>query len=546
MVGWKYSYGNSRSSYFVLRERVMKQVQPLIAVVCVLLMAAPAGFAQDTQSGSPTLEMSPHHWYSPFTHKYEWREANPVNVSNTARIDSLMRAGNLYLSLQEAISLALENNIDLEVTRYNFALANTDLFRAKSGAPIRGVSTGNGLLGSSGSPLGPAGAGTAFFVSQDPVLNSTLQWGHRTSTNQNTVTTGTTSSITTTKLYNFSVTEGFATGGSATLGYNNNITNSNIYLNNLNPATNANLDLQITQPLLQGFGLAFNNRPIKIARNNLRVTDLVFQQQVMNTVAQVVNGYWTLVSFNDNVTVKKQALALSNRLYSDNKKQVEIGTLAPIEIVRAEAEVASREQDLTVAQTNVLQQETLLKNLISRNGIASPSISDSRIVPTDRIHIPDVEPVTPVQDLVAKALDRRPDLGQSRIQIDNTKIVLPGPPTPLLPTISAFADVRNSALAGLVNTQVSPFNGIVPSHNADAFFIGGYGSILGQLFGRNFPRYVVGVSVAIPLRNRAAQADMATNQLALRQNELALQKLINAIRADVANALIAGQQARAR
>jgi outer membrane protein TolC len=233
-------------------------------------------------------------------------------------------------------------------------------------------------------------------------------------------------------------------------------------------------------------------------------------------------------------------------LYSDNKKQVEIGTLAPIEIVRAEAEVASREQDLTVAQTNVLQQETLLKNLISRNGIASPSISDSRIVPTDRIHIPDVEPVTPVQDLVAKALDRRPDLGQSRIQIDNTKIVLQGTRNALLPTISAFADVRNNALAGPVNTQVSPFNGIVPSHNADPFFIGGYGSVLSQLFGRNFPDYVVGVSMAIPLRNRAAQADMATNQLALRQNELALQKLINAIRSDVANALIAVQQARAQ
>jgi outer membrane protein TolC len=527
----------------------MKQVQSSIAVLCVLLLAAPAGFAQDPQQPSEArvqMETLPHHWYSPFTHRYQWREAPPVSVSNSGRIDALMRAGQLYLSLNEAIALALENNIDLEVQRYNFALADIDLNRARAGAPIRGVPTGGGLVGSSGSPLGPAGGGTASFVSQDPVLNSTLQWGHRTQTQQNTITTGSTSSVNVTKVSNFSVTQGFITGGQATLGYNNTFNNSNVPVNNLNPATNSNLDLTVTQPLLQGFGLAYNNRPIKVARNNLRVTDLVFQQQVMNTVAQVVNAYWTLVSFNDNVAVKKQALALSERLYSDNKKQVEIGTLAPIEIVRAEAEVAARQQDLTVAQTNVLQQETLLKNLISRNGIANPAIGDARIVPTDRIRIPDVEAVIPIQDLVARALDRRPDLGQSRIQIDNTKIVLQGTRNGMLPTINAFANVRNSGLAGPINTQPDPRTGIIPTHNVDPFFVGGYGSILSQLFGRNFPDYVVGLSLSIPLRNRAAQADMATQQLNLRQNELGLQKLINSIRSDVANALIGVQQARSQ
>ncbi len=374
-----------------------------------------------------------------------------------------------------------------------------------------------------------------------------MQWGHRTSPQQNTITTGTTSLVTTSKLFNYGVTEGFATGGSATLSYNNTLANANSPSNNLNPATNSALDLQITQPLLQGFGLALNNRPIKVARNNLRVTDLGFQQQVMNTVAQVVNAYWLLVSFNDNVSVKKQALALSERLYSDNKKQVEIGTLAPIEIVRAEAEVASRQQDLTVAQTNVLQQETLLKNLISRNGIANPTLEDARIVCTDRIRIPDVEPVIPVQDLVAKALDKRPDLAQSRIQIDNTKIVLQGTRNSMLPSLNLFADVRNSGLAGTVNSQPDPRTGLIPSHSQlDPFFIGGYGSVLSQLFGRNFPDYSVGVALTIPLRNRAAQADMATQQLNLRQNELSLQKLINSIRSDVANALIGVQQARSQ
>jgi len=527
----------------------MKQAQSSIAVLCVLLLAAPVGFAQDPQPPSEArvqMETLPHHWYSPFTNRYMWREAPPVSVSNSGRIDALMRAGQLYLSLNEAIALALENNIDLEVQRYNFALADIDLNRARAGAAIRGVPTGGGLVGSSGSPLGPAGGGTASFVSLDPVLNSTMSWGHLTNPQQNTITTGTTSLVTTQKLLNYGVTQGFITGGQATLGYNNNLGNQNSPSNNLNPATNSSLQLQVTQPLLQGFGLAYNNRPIRVARNNLRVTDLVFQQQVMNTVAQVVNAYWTLVSFNDNVVVKKQALALSERLYSDNKKQVEIGTLAPIEIVRAEAEVAARQQDLTVAQTNVLQQETLLKNLISRNGIANPAISDARIVPTDRIRIPDVEAVIPIQDLVAKALDRRPDLGQSRIQIDNTKIVLQGTRNSMLPTLNAFANLANRGLAGSVNTQPDPRTGIVPTHTADPFFIGGYGNVLSQLFGRNFPDYTVGVQLSIPLRNRAAQADMATQQLNLRQNELGLQKLINSIRSDVANALIGVQQARSQ
>jgi outer membrane protein len=525
----------------------MKQTQSFIAVLCVLLLAAPGGFAQDQNNtgAAPQLETT-HHWYSPFSKHYEWRPQPPVSVSNSSRIDALTRAGNLYLSLNEAISLALENNIDIEVQRYNFALADTDLLRARAGSPIRGVSSGGSLVGSSGFPLGPQGGGTASFVSQDPVLNSNLQWGHRTSPQQNTINTGTTSAVTTSKLANFGVTQGFATGGSATLAYNNTLANSNVPFNNLNPATNAFFDLQVQQPLLQGFGLALNNRPIKIAKNNLRVADLTFQLQVMNTVAQLVNAYWTLVSYNDNVTVKKQALALSNRLYSDNKKQVEIGTLAPIEIVRAEAEVASREQDLTVAQTLVLQQETLLKNLISRNGIASPTIADVRIVPTDRIQIPDTEAVIPVQDLVNQALDKRPDLVQSRIQIDNAKIALQGVRNSMLPTINAIGELRNSALTGTVNNEVSPLTGLVPTHSADPFFIGGYGNALTQLFGRNFPDYVIGASLSIPLRNRAAQADMATNQLILRQNELALQKLINSIRADVANALIGVSQARSQ
>jgi outer membrane protein TolC len=259
------------------------------------------------------------------------------------------------------------------------------------------------------------------------------------------------------------------------------------------------------------------------------------------------------------VKVARESLGVSEKLYNDNKKQVEIGTLAPIEIVRAEAEVAAREQDLTVAETNVLEQETIIKNVLSRTGVASPSIAEARIVPTDSIHLPDIEQVQPVQDLVDSALAERPELAQSRLNLENSQINLVGSRNGLLPTINAFAELTNHAQAGQINSlptlgangqptgfirgPACPVNVCNP---VNGFFVGGYGTVLAQLFGRDFPDYRVGVNLNIPLRNRAAQADYVRDQLTLRQSQLTLQKQINQIRVDVQNSLIALQQARAR
>jgi outer membrane protein len=239
--------------------------------------------------------------------------------------------------------------------------------------------------------------------------------------------------------------------------------------------------------------------------------------------------------------VKTQAVAVSEKLYEDNQKQVEVGTLAPIEIARAEAQVASDQQALVTAQSTVLQLEAVLKSALSRDGLASPSVSEARIMPTDRIRIPAVEPIEPVQDLMAKALENRPDLAQSRIQIDNTKIALQGTQNALLPTLNAFVDLRNSALNGTQNniSGINATTGLLsPPPAADPFFLGGYGGILGQLFSRNFPNYTVGLNLTIPFRNRAAQTNIATAAFSLRQ--------INQIRVDIQTALIALQEARAQ
>lgn len=546
----------------------MKQIQSF--AVCVLLVCAPHSFAQQNSGQDnprgPRLESGRPRWYSTLARPYEARTVPPVNVSNSSRLDSLVRAGTLYLSLADAIALSLENNLDIELERYEFALAEADLLRAKSGAAIQGVPTAvlpgiatggsSAILGSGSSGLAsvnspsplPTVAGAP--LSYDPMLTGALNFGHTTTPQSSSFVTGTSSLITTNKTANFGISQTFATGGTASLAYNNIVQDQNAFRNTINPSTISALDLQITQPLLQGFGLALNNRTIRIAKNNLKAADYVFRQQLINTVANVVQLYWNLVASDQNVDVRKRALEVSQKLYDDNKRQVEIGTLAPIEIVRAEAQVASDEQALVAAQSAVLQQEAVLKSALSRNGLASPAIADVRVVTTDPIRIPEVEVVEPIQDLVSRALDNRPDLAQSRIQIENAQIALKGSRDAMRPTLNAVGDLRSNALVGAQNTVIGPIStttGLVQvPPAADPFFVGGYGSVLGQLFGRNFPTYSAGLSLNIPLGNRAAQANLATATLNLRQNELQVQRQINQIRVDVQNGMIAMQQARAQ
>jgi outer membrane protein len=539
----------------------MKQFQTYVAVLCAVLVATPSTFGQQNpgvETRGP-LGTDRTHWYSGVAQPYQSRVVPPVNLSNSSRIDALLRAGNLYLSLSDAIALALENNLDVEIERYEFSLAEADLLRAKSGAGINGIPTGVlpgiptgaglGLLGSTGTGIGAAGAGSPLGagLSYDPFITSNLNFGHTTVPQSNTVISGTNALVTTNKTANFGLVQAFSTGGSVALAYNNITQEQNSFRSTVNPFTNSSLDLTVTQPLLQGFGLALNNRNIRVAKNNLKAADYVFRQQLINSVANVVQLYWSLVAANSTVNVNRQAVAVAQKLYDDNKKQVEIGTLAPIEVVRAEAQLATAQQALVAAQSAVLQLEAVLKSALSRNGLARPEILGAHVIPTDPIRIPETEAIQPVQDLVSRALENRPDIAQSRIQLDNAGIILTGTRNALLPTLSLVGDMRSNALIGSQNTVegVSATTGLlqVPPI-ADPFFVGGYGGALAQLFGRNFPTYSIGLNLTIPLRNRAAQANMATASVNLRQNQLLLQRQINQIRVDVQNAITAVNQAR--
>jgi outer membrane protein len=544
----------------------MRRVQSGIAVVCVGVMLAPVAGAQDIQY----VRDRPGGFLSGFTRQYESKEVLPINLGNSNRLDSLLKAGNIYLSLQDAIALALENNLDIEIQRYDRPQAQASLLRAQAGGPLRGVTStiqtqttsalsqvtgGVSTTYASGGTTGSTSTGGTIITatgtsvpSFDPVMSVTGYWSHVTTPQPNAFTTGQTSLVLRNDFYNTGIQQSFSTGTNVSLGFNDSLTRSNALglYQQFNPYSSGYLSLTVTQSLLQGFGMATNKRYIRVAKNSLRASDLTFKQSVMYTVSQVAGAYWDLVSYRENVKVKEEALRVAQKLYEDNKKQVEIGTLAPIEVVSAEAEVASNQQQLVNAQTQLLQQETGLKNALSKTGVASPSIADAHIIPTDHITVPEVEPVVPVQDLVAQAMQDRPELAESRISIDSSKIQLSGSKSQLLPQLGVYANLQNAGLAGEVNTLgTNAGGGFLPGVGVDPYFIGGTGSLLSQLLARNFPTYTAAVQLTIPFRNRSAQADYVLDTLNLRTQELTYQRLVNQIRVDVRNALIAVQQASA-
>jgi outer membrane protein len=512
------------------------------------------------------------------TKNYRPTGVAPISFADSGRIDRLIRAGNLYLSLRDAIALALENNLDIEVARLNPRLQQSNLLRASAGQLLRNVSNsvssgpssaslgilaGANSLGSSGSSSGSGSGGVlsglnvqlagSAIPNLDPTVFVNAQFQHQTSPQTSTFYTGTSYLVTSYKGTNFGIQQGFLTGTSvslgmsSTFGYKQNSPN-----NDFSPVDQGSLSFSLTQNLLNGFGVKVNNRAIRIARNQLHISDLTFKQQVIATVNNVVGLYWDLVSFNDSLKVKQQTLELNRQLYNDNKRRAELGALAEIDIIQAEAEMKSSQQDVVTAETQVMQQEMILKSVLTRNGWQNPQIVAARIIPTDHFEVPAKDAIQPTQDLISEAFQKRPDVEQSQIGLEDTRINMLGTKNNLLPSLSAFVNLSNSALAGSVNTLpvTTTVNGekityVRTPDMVNGYFLGGYGSVLSQLFNRNFPNYSVGFQLNIPIRNRANQADLVTDELNYRQSQIQDKQLQNSIKLNVINAQIALNQARA-
>ena len=523
--------------------------------------------------------------FAHFTQRWRSSPQKSVYFEDSPRLDRLMRAGSIYLSLRDAIALAIENNLDLESARINPQLQEVNLRRAMAGQLLRNVSTsissgpssaslgvgaGSSALGagSVGSGGGQGGVLSGLNVQLagssipdlDPKLTASWQAAHQTQIYTSSFTTGSNSVTSQYQGLNWSLSKGFLTGTNVSLSMNNTIgLNQNSYQNQFNPTTTASLSMMISQNLLQGFGLAVNNRSIRVARNQLKTSDLAFQQQVIATVTNVVNLYWDLVADNETLKIRRHSLELNRQLYDDNKRRAELGATAEIDIIATEAEMESASQDVTTAEIQVLEQETILKSVLTRKGADNPAVMTSRIIPTDRIPVPDREPVRPAQDLVAEALRNRPEIEQSRVNLENSRISMLGTKSALLPSLQAFLSMTNNATAGQVNSMPVPLtgadgqpiyvNGVPQTYTRSAssvnpYFLGGYGTVIGQLLRRNFPNYTVGVQLTVPLRNRAALADLATDQLNYRQSEIQDRQQTNNIKLNVMNSVNSLQQAR--
>ncbi|MGA2038404.1 MAG: TolC family protein [Bryobacteraceae bacterium] len=494
------------------------------------------------------------------TRAYQQRAVPPVNLTNSGRLGMLIRAGSLYLSARDVVALAIENNIDIEIQRYGPLMARQDIDRARVGGALRAPSTAIApgpqsvsLAGinvsttslASGSGVGSGGGITGLIGAPipytDPVLTASASFGHVSQPESNQVLYQTDSLVEDYQSFNAGYSQQFMNGAAFSVNYGSTRATANVPTLLLNPLTQGSLNLNISQNLLQGFGASVNNRYIRIARNNSRYSDLQLKQQVTTTVSAVLNLYWDLVAFTEDLRLKRLALDAARQLYEDNKKELAAGAIAAIEVTRAQAEIPARSEDVLIAETNLLQQEIVLKNALSRRGMEDAALEDAHIVTLDPIQVPEQEGLAPLKDLVKQALDKRPDLEQNRINIQSQLLVLKGDRSALKPSLQAFASFTNQALVGAPN----PLN-TIPGNVPDPYFYGAYGSLLAQIFRRNFPNYTAGFSLTIPIRNRAAQADFATDQLQMRQQELQLEKSVAQVSVDVRNALIGVEQAHSR
>jgi outer membrane protein len=473
-----------------------------------------------------------------------------ANFLNTPRLSDLIKDGKIYLSLSDAIAIAIENNFDIAIARYNLDIADTDILRTKSGAVFRGVNSGlvtNTLGGTSqtltsgGGPGGTsAGAGgvatgAAGIVSStngagttpvnlDPSLVGTLQWERALLQEPNPALYGVSQLNQNTNTYNFTYNQGFVTGTTAAFSFNNNRQTTNTFLQAYSPQLQSTFRLQLTQHLLQGFGPSINGRFIVEAINDRRIVDASFRQQVLFTVNQIENIYWSLVSSYEDVQAKERALQQSKQLAADNRKQLDIGTLAPLDVVNADSSVATDQQALISAQTNLEYQQLLMKQAIARN-LNDPALTQAPVIPTDRISLIETrEEQTPVEELVQEAYANRPELEQGVLALKNNETTLKGVKNGLLPVFDLIGFYGGSALGGKQNPASSI---TVPTI--------GFGEALQNTFNNSSPDKGIGVNITIPLRNRLAQADQARAMLEYRQSQMRLQQLYTQIRMQVVN-----------
>src|SRR5438132_1519263 len=552
----------------------------LAAILAVTLVGGPVAPAfgqeapQNTQA-APAKTATPIVPVSLGSAKYSYSRApkpfpnllapySPIKVeapglTNSPRIDQLIHDGKLELSMQEAVELALENSMDIVVQRYNPWFADTGILKAKAGG-FGGATPGAIFGGSSASnPL----------LNFDPVITTIVSIDDRNVPVNNPLTSGTGTGLSSlarltlhTATFNTQVAQGFQTGTTFFTAWDNTRSSSTSAANLFNPSVQSSIFVGFQQQLLNGFGRSVNTRNIRIAKNNRKIADWAFTQQAITTVTNTITAYWELVFARENVRVQEQAVTVAQKLYNDNKKQLEIGTMAPLDVTRAESELATDRQNLIVAQTAQLQQTQVLKNAISKNPLA-PNMINVEIIPTDLPTRPEAIEAPSFEQAVAEAFAKRPHVQEQAINLQNGQIDLGATRNALLPTATLTAQYGSVGLAGNQTTGTTSIIAGAPIVDATGTANGagfvpvtaftptgvaksGFSDAMSSVFHNNFPDYNVQLNVQIPIRNRSAQADNQRAILTQRQLEAQMQQLKNSALLDVRNTFIALEQDRAR
>jgi outer membrane protein len=502
---------------------------------------------------------------------YKSQHIAPPVLTNSPRVDQLIHDGKLEISLQDAVELALENSLDISFERYYPWIADAGILNAESG------------LSSFGAPNAAFGGSNAlidqfalFIPTYDPLIQGTFEFADLSIPISNPFTSGAGTTSTTSLIpliehsaeYNTSYSQTFETGTNFTVSWDNTRNSSMPSANVFNPSVSSYLSVSISQPLLNGAGLFVGRRNIVIAKNNRKIADWAFTQQAITTITNTITDYWELVYARENVKVEQQAVATSQKLYDDNKKELEIGSVAPLDVTRTESELATDTQNYILAQTVQLQDEQILKNAISKDPLA-PNIINVEIIPTDKPTQPTIVEAASFEDAIKEAFAKRPELQEQALNVANSDIDVRATRNALLPTLTVGGYYESQGLAGN-----SPINGtttiassgipIVDANGTPVLVNGaeiyepvavtpvvgenqqGFTSAQSQIFHNRFPEYAGELTLTLPLRNRSAQAVHARSILLQRQLETQMQQMRNAALLDVRNSYIALTQDRAQ
>jgi len=475
-------------------------------------------------------------WFPNITAPYRPTMVPEPVLTNAPRIEQMIQDGKLRIGLQDAIDLALQNNLDIAIQRYTPYLAEANILRTMGGGASRGTLTALGNI--------PA-------QNFDPLVTSTFSMDQRTLPVNNPLTAGTGTGLGTAAHFsvldthatigNVQYAQGFHTGTAFSAAFNNTRGSTSSQANFFSPFVTSNFIFIGNQQLLNGFGLLPNERNIRIAKLNKYMADQTFEQQVITSITAVSNAYWELVFARGNVDVAQHQIELANKLYSDNKKQVDIGTLAPLEIVQAEAQVATANQALIVAQTTLLQDQLTLLNLISKDP-AGPVLRNVEIIPTDTADVapPEVEKIS-LEDAIKEAITKRPDVLQSGTTLKADDINIRATKNALLPVLNLSGEYATQGLAGV--NRPCTLNATTCTVPPPQLY-SGLSNSLTDIFTGIYPEYNAQLSLTIPIRNRQAQSDNVTALLTARQDETRYRQVVNNVAIDVHNTQIVLEQAR--